>query len=164
MNNVLPYLAFIGLVVLLVVARKNEIADIESQLLAMNKARLAADEQRVYDDKVDAAKYKDAVDHDSNPNTGSYPVVMDVTKSYDPDAGDKLKFSWVQTSGETVKLSSNKGNVVSFDAPAGEYSFQVTASDNYGESTTLDKTVQIGNEPNESPVVILDIRKGTLEK
>ena len=110
--------------------------------------------------REEAEKYKDAVDHDSDPKTITYPVVLDASKSRDPDQGDKLTFSWVQTAGEVVKLSSTKGQVVTFAASSGQYTFEVTATDDYGVSTSVAKTVKIGPEPNASPVVILEVRKG----
>jgi len=111
--------------------------------------------------REEAEKYKDAVDHDSDPKTITYPVVLDASKSRDPDQGDKLTFSWVQTAGEVVELSSTKGKIVTFAASSGQYTFEVTATDDYGVSTSVAKTVIIGTEPNASPVVILEVRKGS---
>ncbi|MDP6725936.1 MAG: hypothetical protein QF847_01630, partial [Candidatus Marinimicrobia bacterium] len=79
---------------------------------------------------------------------------------FDPDKGDKLKFNWVQKSGADVKLSSNTDATVTFSAPTGEYTFALSATDDYGLTTTASKTVKIGPEPNKAPVVILDVRKG----
>ena len=59
-----------------------------------------------------------------------------------------------------VELSSTKGQVVTFAASSGQYTFEVTATDDYGVSTSVAKTVKIGTEPNASPVVILEVRKG----
>ena len=84
---------------------------------------------------------------------------MNGKESFDPDKGDTLKFVWVQKSGADVKLSSKTDASVTFSAPKGEYTFALTATDDYGLSTTASKTVKIGPEPNKSPVVIIDVRK-----
>ena len=151
MNNLTSTAVFIGLFVLVVFARKSELSNIEEERQANIVARQEAESREM----EDAEKYKDAVDHDSDPKTTTYPVVLDASKSRDPDQGDKLTFSWVQTAGEVVKLSSTKGQVVTFAASSGQYTFEVTATDDYGVSTSVAKTVKIGTEPNASPVVIL---------
>ena len=156
MNNLTSTAVFIGLFVLVVFARKSELSNIEEERQANIVARQEAESREM----EDAEKYKDAVDHDSDPKTITYPVVLDASKSRDPDQGDKLTFSWVQTAGEVVKLSSTKGQVVTFAASSGQYTFEVTATDDYGVSSSVAKTVKIGTEPNASPVVILEVRKG----
>lgn len=156
MNNLTSTAVFIGLFVLVVFARKSELSNIEEERQANIVARQEAESREM----EEAEKYKDAVDHDSDPKTTTYPVVLDASKSRDPDQGDKLTFSWVQTAGEVVKLSSTKGQVVTFAASSGQYTFEVTATDDYGVSTSVAKTVKIGTEPNASPVVILEVRKG----
>ena len=156
MNNLTTTAVTVGLFVLVVFARQSELSNIEDERQANIVARQEAESREM----EDAEKYKDAVDHDSDPKTITYPVVLDASKSRDPDQGDKLTFSWVQTAGEVVKLSSTKGQVVTFAASSGQYTFEVTATDDYGVSTSVAKTVKIGPEPNASPVVILEVRKG----
>jgi hypothetical protein len=156
MNNLTSTAVFFGLFVLVVFARQSELSNIEEERQANIVARQEAEAREM----EDAEKYKDAVDHDSDPKTTTYPVVLDASKSRDPDQGDKLTFSWVQTAGEVVKLSSTKGQVVTFAASSGQYTFEVTATDDYGVSSSVAKTVKIGTEPNASPVVILEVRKG----
>jgi rRNA maturation endonuclease Nob1 len=156
MNNLTSTAVFFGLFVLVVFARKSELSNIEEERQANIVARQEAESREM----EEAEKYKDAVDHDSDPKTTTYPVVLDASKSRDPDQGDKLTFSWVQTAGEVVKLSSTKGQVVTFAASSGQYTFEVTATDDYGVSSSVAKTVKIGTEPNASPVVILEVRKG----
>ena len=156
MNNLTSTAVFFGLFVLVVFARQSELSNIEEERQANIVARQEAESREM----EDAEKYKDAVDHDSDPKTTTYPVVLDASKSRDPDQGDKLTFSWVQTAGEVVKLSSTKGQVVTFAASSGQYTFEVTATDDYGVSSSVAKTVKIGTEPNASPVVILEVRKG----
>ena len=157
MNNLTFTAVFYGLFVLMVFARQSELSNIEEERQANIVVRQEAEAREM----EEAEKYKDAVDHDSDPKTTTYPVVLDASKSRDPDQGDKLTFSWVQTAGEVVELSSTKGKVVTFAASSGQYTFEVTATDDYGVSTSVAKTVIIGTEPNASPVVILEVRKGS---
>ena len=168
MNNLTSTAVIVALFVLMVWARQGELSSIEDERQANIVARQDAEAQEIEDDEAraqayqkEAEKYKDAVDHDSDPNTITYPVVLDASKSRDPDQGDKLTFSWVQTAGEVVELSSTKGQVVTFAAPSEQYTFEVKATDDYGVSTSVAKTVKIGAEPNASPVVILEVRKGS---
>ena len=156
MNNLTSTAVIVALFVLMIFGRQSELSNIEDERQANIVARQEAEAREM----EDAEKYKDAVDHDSDPKTTTYPVVLDASKSRDPDQGDKLTFSWVQTAGEVVKLSSTKGQVVTFAASSGQYTFEVTATDDYGVSTSVAKTVKIGSEPNASPVVILEVRKG----
>ena len=156
MSNLTSNAVIIGLIVLMVIGRQSELSNIEEE----RQANIVARQETEAREMEEAEKYKDAVDHDSDPKTITYPVVLDASKSRDPDQGDKLTFSWVQTAGEVVKLSSTKGQVVTFAASSGQYTFEVTATDDYGVSTSVAKTVKIGPEPNASPVVILEVRKG----
>ena len=167
MNNLTSTAVFIGLFVLVLFARQSELSNIEEEREANIVARQEAETREIEDTEAqakeyreEAEKYKDAVDHDSDPKTTTYPVVLDASKSRDPDQGDKLTFSWVQTTGDKVVLSSTKGQVVTFVASSGQYTIEVTATDDYGVSTSVAKTVKIGAEPNASPVVILEVRKG----
>jgi hypothetical protein len=167
MNNLTSTAVFMGLIVLMILGRQSELTNIEEERQAKIYARQEAEAQEKKDIEAreqayrkEAAKYKDSVDHDSDPNTITYPVVLDASKSRDPDQGDKLTFSWVQTAGEVVELSSTKGKIVTFSASSGQYTFEVTATDDYDVSSSIAKTVKIGSEPNASPVVILEVRKG----
>ena len=145
-------------------AEKSRIADNLAAAEAAKIARIQAMERESEETarlaEIERAKYKDNVDHDSNPKTDTYKIVMDGKESFDPDKGDKLKFNWVQKSGADVKLSSNTDATVTFSAPTGEYTFALSATDDYGLTTTASKTVKIGPEPNKAPIVILDVRKG----
>ena len=167
MNNLTSTAVVLGLIVLMIFGRQNELTNIEEEQQAKKDSVQVAEDQAKEDaeareqaNREEAAKYKDAVDHDSDPKTTTYPVVLDASKSRDPDQGDKLTFSWVQTDGEVVELSDTTGQVVTFSASSGQYTFEVTATDDYDVSTSVAKTVKIGSEPNESPVVILEVRKG----
>ena len=87
---------------------------------------------------------------------------MDATNSFDPDVGDELQYVWKQISGTQVEIMPNPfSGKVSFEAEAGEYTFELTVSDDYGSETTLTRTVVIEPEPNMPPVIDMKIRQGS---
>ena len=83
---------------------------------------------------------------------------------FDPDQGDRIRFSWKQLSGNKIRLRPNSSSgIVSFEGTPGEYTFELTVSDNYGKGTVITKTVKIEEEPNQAPIVDLEIRQGVTD-
>lgn len=112
-------------------------------------------------DQEEKTKFKVQIPHDGRPETNTYPMILDATSSFDPDQGDRIRFSWKQLSGNKIRLRPNSSSgIVSFEGTPGEYTFELTVSDNYGKSTVIAKTVKIENEPNQAPIVDLEIRQG----
>ena len=102
------------------------------------------------------------VEHDNSPLTKTYPMIMDATNSFDPDVGDELQYVWKQISGTQVEIMPNPfSGKVSFEAEAGEYTFELIVSDDYGSKTTLTRTVVIEPEPNMPPVIDIKVRQGS---
>ena len=111
---------------------------------------------------AERSKVKVMIEHDNSPLTGTYPMIMDATESFDPDYGDEIQFKWKQKSGTKVELKPNPfSGKVSFAGVAGEYVFELTVSDNYGAKNTVIKTVVIEPEPNEPPVIQMKVRQGS---
>ena len=107
-------------------------------------------------------KIKVMVEHDNSPLTKTYPMIMDATNSFDPDVGDELQYVWKQISGTQVEIMPNPfSGKVSFEAEAGEYTFELIVSDDYGSKTTLTRTVVIEPEPNMPPVIDIKVRQGS---
>jgi hypothetical protein len=112
-------------------------------------------------DQEEKTKFKVQIPHDGRPETNTYPMILDATSSFDPDQGDRIRYSWKQLSGNKIRLRPNSSSgIVSFEGTPGEYTFELTVSDNYGKSTVIAKTVKIENEPNQAPIVDLEIRQG----
>jgi hypothetical protein len=102
------------------------------------------------------------VEHDNSPLTDTYPMIMDATSSFDPDLGDEIQFVWKQIAGPPVDINPNPfSGKVSFEGKEGEYTFELTVSDNYNSKTTLTKTVIIIPEPNQPPVIDMEVRQGS---
>ena len=77
----------------------------------------------------------------------SSEVTMDGSSSFDPDGGTIESYSWAQTAGETVTLSSTNQAVVTFTAPSivDSLSFTLTVTDNdgaTGSATIFVKTAE----------------------
>ena len=49
-------------------------------------------------------KFKVQIPHDSRPETNTYPMILDATSSFDPDQGDRIRYSWKQLSGNKIRL------------------------------------------------------------
>ena len=107
-------------------------------------------------------KIRVMVEHDNSPLTTTYPMILDATTSYDPDVGDEIQYVWKQVSGPVVDLRPNPfAGKVSFEGEAGEYTFELTVSDNYGSKATAVRTVVIESEPNTPPVIDMKVRQGS---
>ena len=112
--------------------------------------------------ELERNKIKVMVEHDNIPETNTYPMILDASKSYDPDLGDKVSFEWKQIEGPPIEFLPNKNSAkVSFEGLPGLYSFELTVSDGYGSGTTVVKTVEIASEPNYPPIVDIEIRQGS---
>ena len=102
------------------------------------------------------------VEHDNSPLTNTYPMILDATNSFDPDLGDEIQFVWKQISGPNVDILPNPfEGKVSFEGVEGEYTFELTVADDYGSKATTTKTVVIIAEPNQPPVIEMNVRQGS---
>ena len=107
-------------------------------------------------------KIRVMVEHDNSPLTTTYPMILDATTSYDPDVGDEIQYTWQQISGPKIELRPNPFvGKVSFEGEAGEYTFELTVSDDYGAKAKAIRTVVIEPEPNSSPIIDMKVRQGS---
>ena len=111
---------------------------------------------------AERSKIRVMIEHDNSPLTKTYPMILDATNSFDPDVGDELQYVWRQISGEPVEIRPNPfSGKVSFEAEAGEYTFELTVSDDYGSEAVVTRTVVIEPEPNMPPVIDMKVRQGS---
>ena len=111
---------------------------------------------------AERSKIRVMIEHDNSPLTTTYPMILDATTSYDPDVGDEIQYTWQQISGPKIELRPNPFvGKVSFEGEAGEYTFELTISDNYGAEAKTIKTVVIEPEPNAFPVIDMKVRQGS---
>lgn len=98
--------------------------------------------------------FKVRIKHDGRPETNTATIILDAGGSYDPNKVDKLIFEWKQTGGKTVYLEPNPSSPrVAFNAGPGEYAFEITLTDGYGEIIKDTKIVHVLKESNELPVL-----------
>tara|TARA_B110000444_G_scaffold80368_1_gene75856 strand:+ start:221 stop:694 length:474 start_codon:yes stop_codon:yes gene_type:complete len=102
-------------------------------------------------DSIEAAKAHFKIPHDKDEATTAIIVAMDGSGSSDAD-GDSLSYSWTLVSGDAV-LSSDSTDLTTFSASAGEYTLKLTVTDNYGISSSDEKTVSVASESNNAPEV-----------
>lgn len=102
-------------------------------------------------DSIEASKAHFTIPHDKDANTTSMVVLLDGSESSDAE-GDSLAYSWALIDGN-AKLNSDSTDVTTFSASAGEYTLKLTVTDNYGASTSDEKTVSVATEPNTAPDV-----------
>ena len=75
------------------------------------------------------------------------PVALDGSGSFDPDPGQTITYTWLQTSGTPVTLSNAHAVQPTFTAPAADatLTFQLTVDDGFGGTNTATVTVTVGN-------------------
>ena len=105
---------------------------------------------------IDARTLNVEVQHDNDPSTNTISIALSATSSYDSE-NDEITYYWKQISGNNVAdiRESRKESVLMFDGKAGDYGFELTVTDNYGESCVDTVLVEVAPEPNTCPVVII---------
>ena len=103
----------------------------------------------------EASRVQFEVPHDKDAETSDIDIVLDGMASYDADK-DSITFSWAQTEGPEVALSKT-----SLDVPRSrhlpKYTFELTVTDIYGESSSQEARVSVQSEPNVAPSVEVSV-------
>ena len=137
---------------------KQMAADKEAAMIADQQARIDAENARL----ADLDKFIQEISHDRNPETDLFDVKLQAVSA---DAeNDDMSYAWNQVpvssdyvGGDQVSLSSNDKPTVYFKAPAGEYRFELTVTDAYGDSNTDSQVIKINPEPNTAPSVDIKV-------
>jgi hypothetical protein len=126
---------------------------------------------KIYNDQVNLDEEKDKIEerksrtievtipHDGDTKTNTREVVVPSHLKDGTDEGDEITYLWEQKNGEWVDMIGEEESVMSFEAKAGEYEFTVTATDNYKASSSENVIVLINEEPNETPIPIINYGK-----
>ena len=122
----------------------------DAATIAAAELEAEAAEQAVTDSIYDS-KTHFKIPHDKDETTTDITVTMDGSGSFDAN-GDSLSYTWSLLSGDAV-LSSDSTDGTTFTAALGEYTLKLTVTDNYGASTSDEKTVTVEAEPNDAPEV-----------
>ncbi len=133
-------------------------ARIDQELKILNDA----DELIAWNDRVTRIQSVGAINHDGDPNTNLFDVVIDASSYVDPDK-DFISYSWTYLKSwdnrydknqiflyEEPSLSEIKK--VDFSIEAGVHEFELSVTDSYGAETLEVVTIEVGGEPNKLPV------------
>ena len=117
-------------------------------------AVIAAEEAAEAEDEANRIQFE--VPHDRDAQTSEIDIVLDGMASYDADR-DSITFSWAQTEGPEVNLSEDEPGRSTFRAAPGKYTFELTVTDIYGESSSQEARVSVHSEPNVAPEVEVSV-------
>tara|TARA_B110000116_G_C16746407_1_gene541119 strand:+ start:223 stop:1239 length:1017 start_codon:yes stop_codon:yes gene_type:complete len=142
--------------------QKQEVIDDAEALVAAEVAAIqAAIDQR----NADNDKFIREINHDSDPSTDFFEVKLTAI-SADPE-NDEMLYLWEQVDvslenpgGSKVDLIDNDKAIAYFKAPQGEYRFQLTVTDKYGDSNMDSQVIRINPEPNKAPSVDIKVESG----
>ena len=124
-------------------------------------ARVLAEQKRL----EDLDKIRVQIVHDNDPQTNTYSGRLQAIAVDEED--DEISYLWEQVDvspdimSPDANLSSPTESTTYFKAPAGEYRFQLTITDAYGNATTESQVIIVEAEPNEAPTVGIKVDAGS---
>ena len=125
-----------------------------SAQLVTKKAVIDAEEEREISKEREKITFRDEINHDGEPG-GTVKITLDASKSTPTEQGDQMTWNWTSTDGK-VQIEDNAAKEISFDAEAGQYNFELTVTDSYGESSSEIRIVDVAEEDNEAPTIIIE--------
>ena len=163
MNN-LSYIIVFFLFVGVAWVGHTKVNELEQDRIAKEQLLIEQEEERlqmILEAKAMEDWYVDGIEHDGKPEEAIYETIL---KANATDAeGDEISYKWVQVAdfdAPMVELSSDNKPTVYFNAPAGKYTFELTVTDNYGDSSTETQIIVIDPEPNTAPSAVIEVSKG----
>ena len=146
----------VGEVVAIWVEKSASMEDLKnySSQLASKKALIDEEEEKRMAEEREKITFRDKINHDGQPG-GSINITLDASKSTPTEQGDEMTWSWTSIDGK-VNLTDKNAEEISFDAEAGQYNFQLTVTDSYGASTSEIRIVDVEEENNEAPRIIIE--------
>jgi len=167
MNN-LSYIIVFFLFVGVAWVGHTKVNQLEQDRMAREQLLIEEEEERLQlmlEAKAMEGWYIDGIDHDGKPESKLYQAILKAVAS---DAeNDAISYKWNQVAepgGFMVELSSNDKSTVYFEAPAGKYTFQLTVTDIYGDSSTDTQVIVIDPEPNTAPSAEIQVSEGSEPK
>ena len=164
MNN-LSYIVVFFLFVGVAWVGHTKVNELEQDRMAKEQLLIEEEEDRLQmmlEAKAMEAWYVDGIDHDGNPKEADYNVIL---KANAKDAeGDVISYRWEQVAEpgvNMVDLSYNNDKSIAYcKAPAGKYTFELTVTDNYGDSSIETQVILIDDEPNSAPTADIEVSEG----
>ena len=153
-------ITWVAITVALVLGAVNLEQQRQADSAAQAAAEAAAEAAAIAEEARIEASYVDrgatSVEHDGDPETKEYKVMLDGRGSTDPD-NDDITWEWAQTGGRSVELSATDKSIATFVATAGEYSFSLTVTDSYGASSVSNRDLRIDAEGNLAPIADIKV-------
>ena len=121
----------------------------------------AQDDLLAWNDRVTRIQSIGAIEHDGDPNTNLFEVVIDASSYIDPD-GDFTSYKWMYMKSWDNKFDKNQiflfeepvlsaMKKVDFSIEAGVHEFELSVTDSYGAETMEIVTIEVAPEPNNFP-------------
>ncbi len=134
-------------------ASMEDLKNYSAQLVA-KKAVIDAEEERKIAEERAKITFRDEINHDGNPG-GTVKITLDASKSTPTEEGDEMTWNWTSTDGK-VQIEDKGAKEISFDGEAGQYNFELTVTDSYGASSSEIRIVDIAEEENQAPIIIIE--------
>jgi len=146
----------VGEVVAIWVEKSASMEDLKnySAQLVTKKAVIDAEEERKISEERAKITFTDEINHDGDPG-GTVKITLDASKSTPTEEGDEMTWNWTSTDGK-VQIEDKGAKEISFDAEAGQYNFELTVTDSYGASSSEIRIVDVAEEENKAPTIIIE--------
>ena len=146
----------VGEVVAMWVSKSASMEDLKnySSQLASKKALIDEEEERRMAEEREKITFREKINHDGKPG-GAINVTLDASKSTPTEQGDEMTWNWNSIDGK-INIADKSAKEISFDAEAGQYNFQLTVTDSYGASSSEIRIVEIEEEDNEAPKIVIE--------
>ena len=120
-----------------------------------------ADEVLAWYDRITRIQSIGIIQHDGDPNTNLFDVIIDASSYVDPDK-DFISYSWVYSKSWDNRYDKNQiflfeepeladVKKVDFSIEAGVHEFDLVVTDSYDAETLETVTIEVGGEPNKFP-------------
>ena len=131
---------------------------VDNELQILNDA----DELLEWNDRITRIQSIGSIDHDGDPNTNLFDVVIDASSYVDPDK-DFISYEWSYMNSWDNRYDKNQVFLfeepvlsamkkVDFSVEAGVHEFELIVADSYGAETLEVVTIEVGGESNKFPV------------
>ena len=105
------------------------------------------------------------IPHDSDPKTNSTNVIIDATRSFDPE-GDSIRYSW---SSKDIRINNRNNPIIQFEVKSvkgsvNTYKINLELTDDYGGKSLDSVYVNVYDEENTNPNSIIYKMEGSFQE
>ncbi len=134
---------------------------VQAEIDKRTQIQNAQDDLMAWNDRVTRIQSIGSINHDGDPNTNLFEVVIDASSYIDPD-GDVTSYKWTYMKSWDNRFDKNQIFLfeepilseikkVDFSIEAGVHEFELSVTDSYGAETMEIVTIEVGAEPNKFP-------------